>query len=537
MTEEGRSPRQVEGSGGGPWDRRAPWIASALVLLLGLTFWEAFPPGIWHDDGVYVLLGRSLAQGDGLRYVGVPGAPLAPKFPPLFPLILAPVWILFPAFPENAGLLGGMNLLILAGAGGLFFAYSRNVLALPRILAAACAALAFLSPQLWRVTLVPLSEPLFVLTLTLALWSGAGMERQRGAWRVLFFILVGGLAFYTRTIGVAVLLAGSVALLVRGRGGAGIGAVLGSLAVVTPWVLWSRWAARTVPSSLQDILGSYGGWLAGEMVRDPLGYGIFLLENARDLLERALSLLLPGVTGGSLWVGLFLVPVVALGIREGGRKTALLPLALMAAGGILLVWPFQAIRLVIPFQPFLVLGAALGFSKLLTPGVLPRRGRVPVAFMAAAWVVLALGVSVYRLGTGWPGEPYRVRSEALLLAVEAVEEKTPPGAVVGAPELWASLHLFTGRSVAPSAPFLSAAGEQRPWGSPEAQYALWKEVGLTHILVEHGGLVHGEALDRVDAVCPQGTVEVLDLQPGQFLVALNWDRECQERLLGGEGRK
>ena len=57
------------------------------------------------------------------------------------------------------------------------------------------------------------------------------------------------------------------------------------------------------------------------------------------------------------------------------------------------------------------------------------------------------------------------------------------------------------------------------------------------ILVEHGGLVHGEALDRVDAVCPEGTVQVLDMQPGQFLVALNWDRECQERLLRGEGRE
>jgi len=524
----------VESPGWGPWDRRAPWIVSVVVFLLGLTFWEAFPPGIWHDDGVYVLLSRSLAHGEGLRYVGVPGAPLAPKFPPLFPLILAPVWILFPAFPENSGLLGGMNLLILSGAGGLFFAYSRKVLGLSRTLAAACTSLAFTSPQLWRVTLILLSEPLFVLTFILALWSGAGMERRGGGWSVLLFVLAGGLAFYTRTIGVAVLLAGPAALLLRRRGGAGLGAVLGSLGVATPWILWSRWAARTVPTSLQDILGSYGGWLTGEMVRNPLGYGLFLLENARNLLERALSLLLPGVTGRILWVGLFLVPVVILGIREAGRKTTVLPLALMVAAGILLVWPFQAIRLVIPFQPFLVLGATLGFSRLLTPGNLPRRGRVPVALMAGGWAFLVLSVSLYRLGVGWPGEPYRVRSEALLLAVDAVEEKTPAQAVVGAPELWASIHLFTGRSVAPSAPFLSAAGEQRPWGSPQAQYALWKEVGLTHILVEHGGLVHGEALDRVDAVCPEGTVQVLDMQPGQFLVALNWDRECQERLLGGE---
>ena len=89
-----------------------------------------FPPGIWHDDGVYVLLGRSLAQGEGLRYTGVVGDPLAPKFPPLFPLLLAGIWTLFPRFPENLPLLDGVNLVLLAVAAGLFAEYSRRVLAL-----------------------------------------------------------------------------------------------------------------------------------------------------------------------------------------------------------------------------------------------------------------------------------------------------------------------------------------------------------------------------------------------------------------------
>jgi hypothetical protein len=63
---------------------------------------------------------------------------------------------------------------------------------------------------------------------------------------------------------------------------------------------------------------------------------------------------------------------------------------------------------------------------------------------------------------------------------------------------------------------------------------LWIKAGLTHILVEHGGEIHGDALDRVDALCPPGTVVVLDLQPGQFLVKLAWDEECRERVLAPE---
>ena len=87
--------------------------------------------------------------------------------------------------------------------------------------------------------------------------------------------------------------------------------------------------------------------------------------------------------------------------------------------------------------------------------------------------------------------------------------------------------------MAPSARFLPLAKEEPSWGTPEAQFTLWEEVGLTHVLVEHGGGVHGEALDRVDAVCPPGTVEVLEIQPGQILVALNWDETCRALLAEG----
>ena len=50
------------------------WVSvfTALGLgLLGFLIWEAVPAGVWHDDGAYLLLGRSLADGEGLRYAQV----------------------------------------------------------------------------------------------------------------------------------------------------------------------------------------------------------------------------------------------------------------------------------------------------------------------------------------------------------------------------------------------------------------------------------------------------------------------------------
>ena len=514
-----------------PWDRWAPWGFSALVLALGLAIWEVFPPGIWHDDGVYVLLGKSLAQGEGLRYTGVPGSPLAPKFPPLYPLLLSSVWILAPGFPENAGYLGGMNLLVLSASGGLLLAYLRRALGLPLPVAALVSGLTLLSPPLWRVAMVPLSEPLFILILVLGLWAGARMEQRAGAGSVALFLLAGGLAFYTRSIGLALLLGGVGSLLLGRRIRAASGALLGSLILVLPWIVWSRWAARALPDSLRDILGPYGGWLLSEMLRNPLAYARYLLDDGGHLLARVLSLLLPGVVGRPLWLGLILLPVLILGIREAGRKSLVLPLALILSLGVVLIWPFQDIRLLVPFHPILILSMVLGFRRLLGSGGIPRRGRIPVILLAGGWAGLLVSVSLLRLATGWPGEAYRVRSDVLAMVVQAVEEKTPPDAVVGAPELWPGIHLFTGRTVVPSARFAPLGGEDPTWGSPRAQHALWIEAGVTHLVVESGGRIHGDALERLAEICPPGTVQILDRNLGHVLVALNWDADCRARLL------
>jgi hypothetical protein len=511
-----------------PW---APWGLALVLLAVGFSIWEPFPPGVWHDDGVYVLLGRSLAEGDGLRYMGIPGAPLAPKFPPLFPLFLSLIWLLFPSFPENVPLLGGLNLVVTALAAGVFSTYLRKALKFPAPLALSVTALIWISAHLWRVASVPLSEPIFLFFLLLALWAGGRMEAKKGIGPVVLFLLVGGCAFYARTLGIAVLVAGVATLLLSRRGKAALWTGLGTLALLLPWLYWTRRAADSIPDPLLDTLGPYGGWLAGQLLHHPLDFAFFVMANTGQLLGQTIILLVPGFSRPPLLLGLVVVPVLLLGLRELFERSRILPLTLCLSLGILLIWPFQETRLLVPLQPILMLSVAVGFGRLVYSMSLPAGLRIPTAVVALGWVILFASVSIFRLSSGWSVEPYRIRSAALMDAVRAVAEKTPPDAVVGAPELWPGIHLYTGRSVVPSARFLPLAGGEPVEGTPEQQYEIWIGSGVTHILVEHGGRVHGAALDRVDALCPAGTVQVLDSQPGQFLVALLWDSACQERVL------
>jgi hypothetical protein len=502
-------------------------------LLLGFTIWEPLPPGIWHDDGVYVLLGRALADGEGLRYVGVPGSPLAPKFPPLYPALLGLVWVIFPSFPENSSVLGSVNLVLTAMAGGAFFLYLRKVLELSPGFALLVTSLGWVSAHLWRTAAIPLSEPVFLFLLLLALWAGGRMETKAGKGRVWLFLLLGGLTVYARTLGVAVLLAAVVSSLLGGRRREAAWVAVGSTVLLAPWMLWSGWATETIPESLLDILGPYGSWLVSQMVGDPAGFAVFAWSNLGHLLARIVTLTLPGVPGPQLLYGLLISPLLLLGLWELFRRSRMLPLTLLFSLGILLVWPYREIRLLVPFQPLLFLTLAMGVRRLLPgPGGVSWLKR-PALAVAGAWCLLFLSISGWRLATGWALDSYRIRSAALMDAVRAVDENTPPDAVVGAPELWAGIHLFTGREVVPSAPFRPLAENTPIYGTPEQQYELWIQSGMTHLLAEHGGRVHGAALDRMEAQCPPGAIRVLDTQLGRVLLALGWDEACQERLLAG----
>ena len=63
------------------------------LLILGyalLGFLRPYAAGTLADDGVYLAVGKALAEGLGYRNIHLVGSPLNTNYPPAVPLLLPP---------------------------------------------------------------------------------------------------------------------------------------------------------------------------------------------------------------------------------------------------------------------------------------------------------------------------------------------------------------------------------------------------------------------------------------------------------------
>ena len=61
------------------------------VILLGIVYvfaWLAPSVGLYHDDGIYLVTAKALAEGQGYRIISLPTVIPQSKYPFLFPLAL-----------------------------------------------------------------------------------------------------------------------------------------------------------------------------------------------------------------------------------------------------------------------------------------------------------------------------------------------------------------------------------------------------------------------------------------------------------------
>ena len=482
-----------------------PLTVTTGLGIVGLLVWAAVPPGVWHDDGAYLLLGKSLAEGEGLRYSEVAGSPPGAKFPPLYPLFLALLWRVAPEVVGQGSLASFFNVLFVAASGGLFVAYLRSLQFSWRS-SVATAVLLWLLPDLWRLALVPLSEPLFLVTLVAALWTGSRLEAQPTWRRLGEFLAAFAIVYHTRTMGLAIGIAVPLALLMRGRTAWALRSAGGTALIIAPWMIWSGRAAEAIPTPLRDTLGPYAGWLASQAGEEGGLFGA-LYASALALLNRIVGLLFPGVGGLAVMaVAVLAGGMIVLGVRRLSIQTWTPILAAALLTGMLWLWPYQEIRLAMPLIPVLGMILVAGFRReaerfvhgIRTDGTRPDPTRFLLGAMGLSWMAWLVSASVIALGAERHLEPLRVRELMLARAVQAVNERVPPDGVVGAPELWSGLALHTGRRVAPSARF-RPAGDDPIWGTPPEQFAVWSAAGIEYVVLENAGVVHLEALDELDA--------------------------------------
>ena len=412
--------------------RVLPWTllllyAACCVLYCADPWWRPD----W-DGAVYLLTGKSLAEGYGYTYLERPFFLRPPGLPYLLSFFLEGGRFSFEA----------INLALISCAG---LAVAMIYLALRplhgRWIALSVALLTGTSALFTHFFNYSLSEyPYFALFfLGLILYQAALGAPSR--WWLLS--LSGGVcmaaAFYLRTATVLVLPAVLLLSVLRGRGkqkcsGLLLCAVVGLLAL--PWFIYSRDAAsRAVVPVEQEIQLDYATGLLhvdpGDPESDRVSFEM-LLERTRvhgNLLLEELTLATFHVEGSGFWLRLLLCAVVACGMAICLRKGHLVYEWLTAASCLVVLVNFAyGSRILVPLVPMVYLYIAVFVSA--AGGMAARRFGRPWLKTGICGVVLAslllCNVPGFRAHMLVPHDPTPTYRQL----ASWIAQNTPPDAVL-----------------------------------------------------------------------------------------------------------
>ena len=194
-------------------------ILSFVLLLLGLLYVYLINPdvvGFLYDDGIYLMLTQALAHGHGYRLMGMIGQPWFYKYPPLYPLGLAVLYILifkFP-FPLFSGFIHPFlilkigNVILTLLALTFLFRYYRKIAGFPFWIALGLILQIGSHWQFIEISTELLSESLFLLiTISTIYWAYKGPQNR---FYIPILVLLSLAATYTRSLGLFFILATSL---------------------------------------------------------------------------------------------------------------------------------------------------------------------------------------------------------------------------------------------------------------------------------------------------------------------------------------
>ncbi|MEW6251690.1 MAG: hypothetical protein AB1716_13680 [Planctomycetota bacterium] len=465
--------------------------------------------GSYLDDGIYLVTGKSLADGRGYRHLELPGEPLQTKYPPMYPALLAAVWAVFPDFPQNVPVFQVLNCLLWGLGSWLVYRLMRRAWRLPWWLAFSGAALGFINPVTMTVLMAPMSEPLFLVlsagALLLATPQADDTAKTTGAARraLALAALAGALAaaaYLTRSLGLAALVAIPAGYLLRRHFAAGAAATLAGGVGAAGWHIWR--AGAMAENAANPMIRAfrydtdYSAWLPASA--GSLAWVVYQNISALAVSFFAVSVATPGrwiesrlAAGPAAALPIYIamtamVVLVLIGaVGAWGRRRAELHIYLLIYVGLLLAWPYSAPRLLLPILPLLTTLLLCGiYVCVLAAGRLLKGARRPAVLAnldyAARWakgrpgsevaihlagpVAVVLG-ALHALQIFMPGDAYikdietncRIR-EGL---VQFIQKEVPAGAVVAANQ-GGYMHLRTGRKFVPHLPYDDVVSVQYP---------------------------------------------------------------------------
>jgi hypothetical protein len=434
-----------------------PWrlfMAAAVPVMLGiLIVLPHWPVGLFYDDGVYLILGRSLAAGEGLRYLNLPGEFSATRYPPVYPVLLALLWRLTDSLDTAAAMARMLNGLMLATLAGFLAIVIHRITPITGYRASAIAALGVAAAPLLNITLLPMSEPTFLVLAILGLWAAEQTYRTPEDLRMAAAAgLLGGLAYLTRSAALPLIVA-TVVLLARRRAWKALGVyALLTLALILPWQAWVAAHETALPAPFQASYGSYGTWYATGLDGSTLQLAIATAATNLTQIPVSLGVLVTPQPMGALTsaAGVGLLLLLAAGFFRLARTWTIAAWALAGYVGLILIWPFDPARFIHTVWPLLLPVLILGIARG-TPTT-PRRWMTPLRRASQllggllftgylATVILGFATRAWDL-------PHRTIAARLVPVLTWIDENTQATDLI-ATGLDPAVFLYTGRPTIP----------------------------------------------------------------------------------------
>jgi hypothetical protein len=502
--------------------------------------------GLFVDDAWYVVLAQSLATGQGYSLPNSPSVNILPLYPPAFPFLLSLIYRIAPSFPDNVYAFKLVSVIAMLLVGILAYRHFQRVRELPWFVAMALTLATALSPLLvFMATSTLMSECfftlIFLLVIVLTERSAQAGASAKGLQLAALAGTVAAIAFLTRSIGVALLLAGFLYFLKEKLVRSAVVFSVVAVLLVAPWMLYTRAHAPT-PAQQKEQGGHIVLPYAQQFWQRRAGFTTSGTVTAADLPERVLNNLTDiagrdvlrviaaplfealrdpyaeaqsekvraGGSGAPVWLSFVLSLLLVAGFIAAVReRLTMAELAVPFSLGITLLWPWETVRFVLPLIPFLVYYFLLGVRTLAGLALKDRAAQWKiVTVIAGLLIAINLYANLNYIAKASSASTLE-RPQWLLTFDEAeamfkwTKDNTKAEGVLATanPPL---AYLYTGRKTVAS-------------DDPAANWDSWNQLGVRYLLK---GSLYAEPPDPIESKYKvlyrarrQGNFRVIDLGP------------------------
>jgi hypothetical protein len=392
--------------------------------------------GYYHDDSIYWVSAKSLAEGNGYEISSLPGEPYQTKYPPLYATLLAVIWKINPSFPANlpaATLLAWLLFPVYLAMLWMFlrrqgFGWREQCV---------LVLLAGLSPVATVFSFSLMPELLFTaLLLGSLMLAEQAAARPSFVWLAVLAGLCGGLAYLTKSIAAPLLFSAPLCFALRKQfKNAGL-----FFAAMLPAVAgWQWWVATHLSRSHDLVTLYYTNYLGFQLYNVPWrDLPLVMWHNLDGFLMGAGKLLIFDVPFGSKHLErVIAVAAIAGSVRLAKRTRQFqYPFAAVGISGLLLAWHYTPDqRFVFPLYPLLLAGLWTELANVWRafriswnkPAFADRAAAAAGAGLLAALAMFVAFTTIFGLARFLPDlfAAYRADLQGRLPAYEWIADHVP----------------------------------------------------------------------------------------------------------------